>query len=227
MFTTVGTPVELNDLRGVTKDKGRVYKIREENEKQIWYPSVTTVTGVRKKDSIAKWRKKVGEEEANRICNAASTRGEKFHSMVESYLKNEKVEFTNAAKSVLAEMLFRSAKKDIHRIDNIHCIEAPLYSDTLRLAGRVDCIAEFDGELAVIDFKTSTRAKKFEWIENYLVQETAYAVMYYERCGIQVKKIVTLVAVEDGQVQVFEEYDLEKYYNLLLEYIDEYMESIK
>ena len=113
------------------------------------------------------------------------------------------------------------------RIDNIHLLESPLYSDYLRVAGRVDCIAEFDGELAVIDFKTATREKKEEWIENYFVQETAYAVMYYERCGVKVDKIVTLIAIEDGATQVIQKYDLDYYHTLLKEYITEFMNLTK
>tara|TARA_B100000287_G_scaffold196016_1_gene185146 strand:- start:7730 stop:8395 length:666 start_codon:yes stop_codon:yes gene_type:complete len=221
MFKTVGPPVPLTEMNAVTKDVGRLYQVSEGK----WYPSVTTVTGARKKDGILKWRKKVGEEKANLICNRATARGNKFHSMVECYLKNEEVNFD--AKHPLASFLFKSAKDTINRIDNIHLLESPLYSDKLCLAGRVDCIAEFDGELAVIDFKTSTKEKKIEWIENYFVQETAYAAMYYERCGVKVDKIVTLIATEEGMIQVVEKTDLDYYYELLLEYISEFMATLK
>ena len=100
-----------------------------------------------------------------------------------------------------------------------------MFSDHLRVAGRVDCIAEYEGELAVIDFKTSTKPKKENWIENYFVQETAYAVMYYERCGVKVDKIVTLIATEEGSMQVIQKTDLDYYYQLLVEYINEFMQS--
>ena len=170
MFKTVGPPVPLTEMNAVTKGDGlRLYEVGDGK----WYPSVTTVTSHRKKDSIIKWRKRVGEAEANKISGRASARGNKFHSMVESYLKNETVSFDD--KSPLASFLFKTAKETLHRIDNIHLLESPLYSDSLRIAGRVDCIAEYDGELAVIDFKTSTKEKKESWIENYFVQETAYA----------------------------------------------------
>ena len=99
--------------------------------------------------------------------------------------------------------MFQSAKSTLNRIDNIHCLETSL-SHYLGLAGRVDCIAEFDGELAVIDFKASTKEKKENWIEHYFVQETAYAAMFLERSGLEVKKIVTLIATEDSTIQVFE-----------------------
>ena len=222
MFKTVGPPVPLTEMNAVTKGDGlRLYEVGDGK----WYPSVTTVTSHRKKDSIIKWRKRVGEAEANKISGRASARGNKFHSMVESYLKNETVSFDD--KSSLASFLFKTAKETLHRIDNIHLLESPLYSDSLRIAGRVDCIAEYDGELAVIDFKTSTKEKKESWIENYFVQETAYAAMYYERSGVKVDKIVTLIATEEGGMQIFEKYDLDYYYVLLEEYIQEFMQSIK
>ena len=222
MFNLVGPPVPLTEMNAVTKTNGlRLYEVGDGK----WYPSVTTVTSHRKKDSIIKWRKRVGEAEANKISGRASARGNKFHSMVESYLKNETVSFDD--KSPLASFLFKTAKETLHRINNIHLLESPLYSDSLRIAGRVDCIAEFDGELAVIDFKTSTKEKKESWIENYFVQETAYAAMYYERSGVKVDKIVTLIATEEGGMQIIEKYDLDYYYVLLEEYIQEFMQSIK
>ena len=102
-------------------------------------------------------------------------------------------------------------------------LETFLYSHYLGLAGRVDCIAEFDGELAVIDFKTSTKEKKESYIEHYFVQETAYAAMFLERSGIEVKKIVTLIATEEGSIQVFQKYNLDDYLQLLKSYIEEFV----
>ena len=221
IFTKVGSPIPLTEMTAVTKPQGRLYEVKD----GTWYPSVTTVTGHRKKDSILKWRKRVGEQEANKISSRATSRGNKFHSMVECYLNNETVKFDE--ENPLASFMFNTAKKDLNRINNIHLLESPLYSDKLRVAGRGDCIAEFDGELAVIDFKTSTRPKQEKWIENYFVQETAYAVMYYERCNVQVDKIVTIIAVEDGTMQIIEKTDLDYYYQLLIEYIDEFMAVLK
>ena len=113
-------------------------------------------------------------------------------------------------------------RKTLARVDNVHALETPLYSHVFALAGRVDCIAEFDSELAVIDFKTSTKEKKEEYIENYFVQESAYAAMFYERTGIKVKKIVTLIATEEGSVQVFQKYNLNDYLQLLKSYKEEF-----
>ena len=118
--------------------------------------------------------------------------------------------------------MFKMARKTLGRVDNIHALETPLYSHLFGLAGRVDCIAEFDKELAVIDFKTSTKEKRESYIENYFVQETAYAAMFYERTGIKVKKIVTLIATEEGSIQVFQKYNLDDYLQLLKSYKDEF-----
>tara|TARA_B100000927_G_C16473142_1_gene472326 strand:- start:226 stop:897 length:672 start_codon:yes stop_codon:yes gene_type:complete len=220
MFNLVGPPVPLTEMNAVTKTNGlRLYEVGEGK----WYPSVTTVTSHRTKDKIMKWRKRVGEAEANKISGRASSRGNKFHSMVECYLKNETVKFDD--KNPLASFLFKTAKDTLKNINNIHLLESPLFSDHLCIAGRVDCVAEYNGELAIIDFKTSTKPKKLNWIENYFVQETAYAVMYYERCGVKVDKIVTLIATEEGGMQVIEKYDLDYYYQLLLEYINDFMQS--
>ena len=220
MFNLVGPPVPLTEMNAVTKTNGlRLYEVGDGK----WYPSVTTVTSHRTKDKIMKWRKRVGEAEANKISGRASSRGNKFHSMVECYLKNETVKFDD--KNPLASFLFRTAKETLNNIDNIHLLESPLFSDHLRVAGRVDCIAEYEGELAVIDFKTSTKPKIESWIENYFVQETAYAVMYYERCGVKVDSIVTIISTEEGSMQVIQKTDLDYYYQLLVEYINEFMQS--
>lgn len=220
MFNLVGPPVPLTEMNAVTKTDGlRLYEVGD----GVWYPSVTTVTGFRKKDSILKWRKRVGEQQANKISGQASARGNKYHSLVETLLKNEPIVFNED--QPLVNFMFKSSLKTLERINNIHLLESPLYSDRFRIAGRVDCIAEFDSELAVIDFKTATKAKEESWIENYFVQETAYAVMYYERCGVQVDKIVTIIAVEDGTVQVIERRNLDYYYKLLCEYVNDFMES--
>jgi len=221
MFNMVGPPVPLTEMKAVTKEKHRLYEVGEGK----WYPSVTTVTGYKKVKDILRWRKRVGEEEANKISGRATARGNKFHSMVECYLKNEEVKYDE--KSPLAYFMFKTAKETLNRINNIHLLESPLYSDKLMLAGRVDCIAEFDNTLSVIDFKTSTKVKKEAWIENYFVQETAYAVMYYERCGVKVDKIVTLIAVEDGSMQVIIKDDLNYYYQLLKQYVTDYLKTIK
>ena len=99
-------------------------------------------------------------------------------------------------------MLFKQAKAMYDRIDNIHFQEAPLYSHEFGIAGRVDCIAEFDGVLSIIDFKTSAKRKKKEWIESYFVQETGYVKMYEERSGLKIPQIVTAITCNTGDTGI-------------------------
>ncbi len=212
--------VSLIDLIAETTENGRMYVTPEGNK----YPSVTTVIGAKSKSSILQWRKRVGEAEANRISSRASSRGTSLHLMNEDYLNNIFDEEKYKDK-VLPLFMFKHLKPFLNKINNIHVLEGALYSDRLQLAGRVDCIAEYENELAIIDFKTSTEPKKREWIENYIAQECAYAMMYYERTGIKVKKLVTLIACEDGEVQVFQEYDIKKYMSVLMSYINHWKET--
>lgn len=210
----------LIDLIAETTQNGRMYVTPEGNK----YPSVTTVIGAKSKSSIVQWRKRVGEAEANRISSRAALRGTNLHLMNEDYLNNIFDEEKYKDK-VLPLFMFKHLKPFLNKINNIHVLEGALYSDRLQLAGRVDCIAEYENELAIIDFKTSTEPKKREWIENYIAQECAYAMMYYERTGIKVKKLVTLIACEDGEVQVFQEYDIKKYMGVLMSYINHWKEN--
>lgn len=214
MFNFVTLPVQLDELESIEKDGMRFYPTPSGKQ----YPSITTVTSFKKAAFFREWRRKVGEEVADRKTARATGRGTAFHSIVESYLKNESLE--EHKKKPLPYTLFQVAKPILNRINNIHVLEGALYSDYLGVAGRVDCIAEFDRELAVIDFKTSDKEKKEEWIENYFVQETAYAVMFYERTGLQAKKIVTIIATEEGECQVIVKDNLDYYFTLLKEYID-------
>ena len=157
-------------------------------------PSVTTVLGHFKKDKIIEWRNRVGAEQANRISTRASVRGTKFHSLMERYLGNE----SNIFEGVMPDMkqAFNDIRSTIDRIDNIHYIESPLYSEIIGLAGRTDVIAEFDGVPSIIDFKTSLREKREEWIENYFEQGTAYSLMYEELTGNKVEQVVVIISVD-------------------------------
>ena len=188
-----------------------------------YYPSVTSITSFQSAKFFKEWRKKVGEEQANRITARATQRGSAFHSITEDYINGVLNLDTYLENNPLSVRMFQSAKSTLNRIDKIHCLETFLFSHYLGLAGRVDCIAEFDGELAVIDFKTSTKLKKEDYIEHYFVQETAYAAMFLERTGIEVKKVVTLIATEEGSIQVFEKYNLDDYLQLLKSYIEEFV----
>jgi genome maintenance exonuclease 1 len=158
------------------------------------YPSVTTVTGLLKRKQIFEWRKRVGEEEANRISAAASTRGTKIHKLCENYLSNEPVE-----PNLLQRTMFRAIKKELDNIDNIRCLETTLWSDHLQVAGTVDCIADYYGKISVIDFKTSSRIKRAEDIKDYFMQCASYAVAFEERTKIPVSRLVILMAVDEEE----------------------------
>ena len=202
-------------LKATTTQQGRRYLV----DGMMW-PSVTTVIGHSKKKSIIEWRNRVGEEEANAISKRASTRGNKCHKLCELYLENKSI--SKYKDDPLSMGLFYQIKPYLDSIDNIHALEAPLCSRLLKMAGRVDCIAEYNGELAIIDFKTSTKYKREEWIHDYFAQETAYAIMFQELTGLIPKKLVTIIACETGEPQIFEIYDTIKYARKLKEYIDAY-----
>jgi len=160
------------------------------------YPSVTTVLGIRSKEGLQKWRDSIGEKVANWEMNRAARRGKATHLLVEQYLKNE----TPSIRDVLPLGLFKLLRPYIDQIDNIHCLETIMYSKKLTIAGQVDCIAEYNGKLSVIDFKTANKERKEDWIENYFLQTTAYAIMYEELFGKPIEQIVILLAGEDGTV---------------------------
>jgi len=184
--------------------------------------SITSIISHVNRDIFIEWRKKVGTEEADRITKAATSRGTDMHTLVEHYLNNDEV---LPKVQPLSDILFKLAKPDLDLINNIHALETSLYSQKLGVAGTVDCIAEYNGELAIIDFKTSKKPKPKEWIEHYFVQCAAYACMLYEMTGIIVKKFVIIMSCESGECVVYEEYDKSKYIKLLTKYIREFVES--
>ena len=218
MFNHVIMEMSLEDISAKTINGKRVYEIGDEK-----YPSISTICSFRSRKSIAAWRARVGDAEANKISRRATTVGTTVHSITEDYLNNE-LDLDKYADKHLALLLFKQAKPMLNRIDNIHFQEAPLYSHEFAIAGRVDCIAEFDGKLSIIDFKTSSKEKKEEWVEGYFVQETGYAKMYEERSGIKVKQIVTLITCQTGDTQVFVK-NPDDYVPLLKDYIREYKDA--
>ena len=185
-------------------------------------PSITSVTSFYNRQIFLNWRKKVGEEEANKITKVSTDRGTRFHDLVEKYLLNKDINTIDGALPT-TKALFVAAKDSLDNINNIHALEKPLYSEYFGIAGRVDCIAEYNGELAIIDFKTSKKIKPEKCLENYFVQETAYACMYYEMTGTVVDKIVTLMVADNGDVKVYEKRNKGEYIKLLTKYIKEFV----
>lgn len=182
------------------------------------YPSVTTVLSIIHEDSIRAWRARVGEDEANKISHRASNRGTAVHDIIERYLKNEDTtdHLPHIRQSLenLRPILDRS-------IGQIFGLEVALFSSYLGMAGRCDCIAEFDGVPSIIDFKTSRRPKQKEKIANYFAQASAYAIMFEERTGLAIPNTVILMDVDNQGPVVFREHR-DNYTKLLLDTKAEY-----
>ena len=214
MFTHVDC--ELPKLKRQNIDGARYYTV---NGKPM--VSITSVTSYWNKQIFVDWRKRIGEAEANRITKRATTRGTATHELIENHLLNKEVEFDKPS----PKMLFLQAKETLKNINNIYALESSLFSEELGVAGTVDCIAEYNGELSIIDFKTSAKPKPREWIEHYFVQAMAYGCMLYELTGISIKKLVIIMSCENGECVVYEEYDKGKYIKLLGEYISKFVQD--
>ena len=181
------------------------------------YPSVTSVLGIKKKAELQGWREKIGENVANWEMGRAARRGKATHLLVEEYLKGK----TPSERGVLPLGLFKLLRPYIDQIDNIHLLETIMYSPKLTIAGQVDCVAEYNGKLSVIDFKTANKERQESWIDNYFLQTTAYAQMYEETFGKSIDQIVILLASEDGSVQNFVK-EKKDYMTPLMKSIDEF-----
>ena len=192
-------PISLPEIKATTADGVRLYETPEGN----YYPSITTVLSVRNKKGLHDWRKRVGDDVANYVARKAANRGTAVHHMCEDYLNNDFDEEKHK-KKFLPYVLFNQLRESVLRkVNDIYSQEAGLYSDKYKVAGRVDCIAEYDGELSIIDFKTSSKERSDEWNESYYIQASAYAEMFEERTGIAINQVVILVVTEDGVVQEF------------------------
>ena len=191
--------VSLPEVTTETINRKRFY-VTPEGEK---YPSITTVLSNRKKEGLFEWRKRVGNDVANYVARTSASRGTKVHHMCEDYLNNEFDEEKHK-KDFLPFCLFNQLKDQaLCNMNNIYAQEAGLYSDKYKVAGRVDCVAEYKDTLSIIDFKTSTRERSDDWNENYYIQGSAYAEMFEERTKIKIDQVVILVVTEDGTVQEF------------------------
>ena len=208
----------LPKLSRETIDGVRYYSVPDEDE-LLKLVSITSVTSHFNKEIFINWRKKVGDQEADRITKAATSRGTDMHTLTEHYLKNDDLPTVQP----ISDFLFKIAKGELNKIDNIHALEGSLYSKELGIAGTVDCIAEYNGELAIIDFKTSKKPKPRDWVEHYFVQCMAYGCMLYEVTGISVKKLVIIMACENGECVIYEEYDKAKPIKLLSKYIRKFV----
>jgi genome maintenance exonuclease 1 len=184
----------LPTVKGKRVDGFRFYSINGKN-----YPSVTSVLSIRKKKELQDWRDKIGDKVADWEMGRAARRGKATHTLIEQYIKNE----TPSIRDVLPLGLFKLMKPYVDQINNIHCLETVMFSDKLTVAGQVDCIAEYNGKLSVIDFKTANKERKESWIENYFLQTCAYSMMYEEHFGTKIDQLVILIAGEDGTMVPF------------------------
>ena len=198
MFIHEKIEIGYDDLEVENGANGRRY-LSPDGQK---YPSITTVLGVLSKAGIAAWRARVGDEEANKISHRASTRGTAVHDIVEKYLDNE--ELPEVLPHITASL--SNLKPSLSRIGRIFAQESPLYSKHLGVAGRVDCVGEYDGVPSIIDFKTSKKIKKKEWITSYFMQAAAYAIMWEERTGMPITNLVIIMDVDNESPCVFVEH---------------------
>lgn len=194
----VHRPIDLgyDDLIAETSDTGRLYNTPDQKK----YPSITTVLSILSEDGIRKWKEKVGEEAANKISTRASRRGTAVHEALEMYVNN--VSWKSLISTLTPDVIQSVISvKDVldKSLGVVYGQEIPLYSDHLCLAGRVDCVAEFNGKDSIIDYKTSKKLKPRKFIENYFCQEAAYAIMWEERTGMPITQLVTIIAVDDVQ----------------------------
>lgn len=189
--------VAIPKIKQVNTDEGRRYEVNEKTK----YPSITTVLS-KTKDlrPLLEWRKRVGEEQAQKITTAATTRGTSMHKLCENYLLNEELDDMG---STSGELLFRGIRPYLDRIDNVRALESGLFSHKLHVAGTVDCIADYDGELSIIDFKTARSVKRESYIHDYYMQGAFYFTSFYELTGQLPKQILILISVQDGSVQEF------------------------
>ena len=192
--------VTLPTLKTETINRKRFYVTPEGNK----YPSITTVLSSRKKEGLWEWRKRVGNDVANYVARTSAARGTAVHHMCEDYLNNDLDKFKEHKKNFLPWCLFTQLQKFLDNyVNEIYAQECGLYSDKYKVAGRVDCIAEYKNTLSIIDFKTSSKERTDDWNENYYIQASAYAEMFEERTGIETEQVVILVVTEDGSVQEF------------------------
>ena len=186
------------------------------------YPSVTSVLSMRKSEGLTKWRESIGENVANWEMRRCANRGKSLHTLVEQYMNNE----TPSIRDVLPLGLFKLIKPYVDQIDNIHALEKIMYSKKLTIAGQVDCIAEYNGKLSVIDFKTANKERQESWVENYFIQTSAYCEMYEELYGKAIDQIVILIVTEEGATQTFVK-NKKDYLPLLKPAIEEFHKKFK
>jgi genome maintenance exonuclease 1 len=202
IFNHIKLPALQFDLISETTETGRKYTLPDGRK----YDSVTTILSHAKdKTFLKEWRNRVGEEEANRIVKRSTSRGTKLHDACEKYLKNELTDMKISALMPDVKDFFMQLKPHIDKnVGNVYGTEQALFSDRLKIAGRTDCIAEWQGKLSIVDYKNSIREKREDWIQDYFIQCTAYANLFEDLTGVPIEQVVVLIANEEGKPQIFE-----------------------
>ena len=193
---TTFIPHDIPKLKRIDSETNRLYETPDGKR----YPSVTAVLSILSMNSIMEWRKIVGDEEANKVSARASGRGTRIHSLCEDFITKG-----DATADIFDAEMFNSIKPYLSKIDNVHALETSLYSHYLKVAGTVDCIAEYEGKLSVIDFKTSSRVKSKDDIHSYFMQTAAYAVAFEELTNIPVGRLVIIMGVDNEKPLIFKE----------------------
>ena len=208
-------------IEQLNEDNVRYYKVEGDN----CYPSITSVISFINRKKFADWRARVGNEEANRKCKKGTTRGTSFHLVNEYYINNDDYESLPDYQKPVIQLMFKSQKAELDsRIGTIYQQETRMYSDKLCLAGTVDLICEVDGELSIVDFKTSEKEKPEEWLEDYFVQLSAYWAMFSEATGVVPKKLVVWLVGENGDVQIVERRNIMYYLTTLQDYVSKFVQ---
>lgn len=218
------------EMESFTSSAGKRFYCRPDG---VWVPSVTTILSKDKDDALQNWRDRVGSEEAEKISAIATRRGKILHKVCEDYILDSvrfPFIFEDTYNSLMPDSkeTFNKIKKQLDdRMDNVHHVEAPLHSIKHRMAGRTDLIAEWNGALSIIDFKSSLVAKKEAWIVNYFEQEAAYAIMYEELTGKKINQIVTIVsALHERDADIFiQNLTVTKHRENFLKKVADYKES--
>lgn len=209
------------ELQAEVINNRRWYEVRKGTK----YPSVTTILGHAPKPWLEEWRQSMGEEAADIETARCADRGENVHLMAERYLQNNKAPTKDMASTNIK--MFNQIKPVLNRISNIRAQEIPLYSDTMRLAGRVDVVGDYMGKLAVIDFKTSNTPKDIGMVQDYFLQSTAYAIMYFEMFDVPIDEIVIIIAVERGLSSMVYVKKIDDYVKPLLERINTFYDDVE
>lgn len=190
-------------MKFIHKPNNQLIEVSKQISDKKSYMSVTKLTGKESEQDILDWRKRVGDEVADKIMQESADRGTTIHKFCEHYLGNEEILIPE--NKIADYFTFKSMKPELNNINNIIGLEVPLWSDEYRLKGRCDCIAEYKGHLTLIDFKTSKKHKKRDWVESYFIQATAYAQMVNEHTDLKINNIALIFGISNFNVcNVFE-----------------------